>query len=69
MNTTLLFIEGRQTTSYYDTPFGSIMMGVTTETINVDMNENGGKVSAKYNIRMNGMFSGANTLEIHVRKI
>ena len=69
MSTTLLFIEGRQTTSYYDTPFGSIMMGVTTETMNVDMNENGGKASAKYSIRMNGMFSGTNTFEIHVRKI
>ena len=69
LNSTLLFIKGRQTTSYYDTPYGNIMMSINTESVDVDMNESGGRVSVKYRMSMNYLFSGTNTFEIHVRKI
>lgn len=69
LNSTLLFIKGRQTTSYYDTPYGNIMMSINTESVDVDMNESGGRVSVKYSMSMNNLFSGTNTFEIHVRKI
>ena len=69
VETTMLFIEGRQTASYYETPYGTMMMGINTESVNTDLNENGGKVNVKYSMSMNNLFSGTNTFEINVRKI
>ena len=69
VETTLLFIEGRQTTSYYETPYGTMMMGINTEKVDASFTEEGGSVSVKYTMSMNNLFSGANTFEIQVRKI
>ena len=69
VDTTLLFIKDRLTTSYYETPYGTMMMGITTEDVNAHLDDNGGKISVKYSISMNNLFSGTNTFEIQVRKI
>lgn len=69
VETTLLFIKGRQTTSYYDTPYGTMMMGITTENVDTRLDENGGTVDVSYSMSMNNLFSGKNTFQIQVRKI
>ena len=69
VNTTLLFIKDRQTASYYDTPYGTMMLGINTEDVNADLTDDGGKVSVKYSMSMNNLFSGTNTFEIKIRKI
>lgn len=69
VETTLLFIRDRQTTSYYDTPYGTMMMGINTEDVNTQLTPDGGKVAVKYSMSMNNLFSGSNTFEIQVRKI
>lgn len=69
VDTTLLFIKDRLTTSYYETPYGTMMMGITTEDVKTNLDSDGGKISVKYSISMNNLFSGTNTFEIHVRKI
>ncbi|MBQ6998738.1 MAG: DUF1934 domain-containing protein [Clostridia bacterium] len=68
VSTTLLFIKGRQTTSYYDTPFGTMIMGITTDDITTDLTLDGGKVSVTYSISMNNIYTGKNTFEINIRK-
>lgn len=69
VETTLLFIRDRQTTSYYDTPYGTMMMGINTEDVNTQLTSDGGKVAVKYSMSMNNLFSGSNTFEIQVRRI
>ena len=69
VETTLLFIKGRQTTSYYETPYGTMMMGITTEKVDTKLDENGGTVDVSYSMSMNNLFSGTNTFQIQVRKI
>lgn len=69
VDTTLLFIKDRLTTSYYETPYGTMMMGITTEDVKTNLDSDGGKISVKYSISMNNLFSGTNTFEIQVRKI
>ena len=69
VETTLLFIKGRQTTSYYETPYGTMMMGITTEKVDTRLDENGGTVDVSYSMSMNNLFSGTNTFQIQVRKI
>ncbi len=68
ISTTMLFIKGRQTTSYYETPFGTMIMGITTEDIETDLTLGGGKVSVTYSISMNNVYTGKNTFEINIRK-
>lgn len=69
VETTLLFIKGRQTTSYYDTPFGTIVMGISTDDIANSVDANGGNVSVKYGISLNNVFTGTNTFDVNIRKI
>ena len=69
VDTTLLFIKDRLTTSYYETPYGTMMMGITTEDVQSNIDLDGGKITVKYSISMNNLFSGTNTIEIKVRKI
>ncbi len=66
---TLLFIKGRQTTNYYDTPFGVIVMGLDTQEIENEMTPDGGRIKVTYGISMNNVFTGTNTFEINVRKV
>lgn len=67
--TTLLFIKGRQTTSYYDTPFGTIVMGISTDSIENGVGDDGGNVSVTYGISLNNVFTGTNTFDVSIRKI
>ena len=56
VNTTMLFIKDRQTASYYDTPYGTMMLGINTEDVDADLTDAGGKVSVKYSMSMNNLF-------------
>ncbi len=69
VDTTLLFIRDRQTTSYYDTPYGTMMMSITTEDMDVALTPEGGRLYIKYRISMNNLFSGLNTFEIQIREV
>ena len=69
IETTLLFIKGRQTTSYYETPYGTIAMGISTDSIETSLDDSGGRVSVTYGISLNNVFTGTNTFEINIRKI
>lgn len=68
VSTTMLFIKGRQTTSYYETPFGTMIMAVTTDDISTDLTLDGGTVCVTYNISMNNLYVGKNTFSINIRK-
>lgn len=69
VDTTLLFIKDRITSSYYETPFGTIILGISTDGVENKMTDTGGSVKVKYGISMNNVFSGTNTFEINVRRI
>ena len=48
----MLFEEGRQNHFSYNTPYGSIMMSVDTQSIEYDFNEKGGTLRVDYGLDM-----------------
>ena len=62
----MLFIKNKKTTSYYETQYGSLIIGVLTDSINVDVGEKGGTVSIDYTIDINEEYLGENSFFINI---
>ena len=51
---TMLFEPGRMTYSAYQTPFGEMMVGITTESLSVEEEEHEMRIQIKYELEVNG---------------
>jgi uncharacterized beta-barrel protein YwiB (DUF1934 family) len=56
ISTKLVFEKDKKTLSQYQTPFGIIMIGVTTTSIELSEEENSIGLKAKYSMDINGTF-------------
>ena len=54
VTTSMLFTIGEKNISYYDTPFGSLMMGIDTSDLCITESESEILVDISYAIEMNG---------------
>lgn len=68
VNSQLLFMEGRKTSSLYSMPFGELMIDVYTKKLNIDINDSGGKILVDYSIDINNSAAGINNFEISIRE-
>lgn len=68
VNTNMLFMKDRKTSSYYNTPYGDMQIDIFTENLNIDISPKGGKINVNYFIDINNMSTGKNNFEIEVRK-
>ncbi|MFY9176559.1 MAG: DUF1934 domain-containing protein [Caldicoprobacterales bacterium] len=59
-----VFEKGRKYVSYYETPFGSLEMGVFPTKIDFNMDETQGKVDLKYQLDISGRYAGLNELMV-----
>lgn len=50
VNTNMLFKKGENTTILYNTPHGSVSLHIKTKAVDIDVNDNGGKVYVDYDI-------------------
>ncbi len=64
----LILEKGRRHKCEYNTPFGSIMMGVYTDMVNVDLDEHGGSLTVHYSIDIDAELASSNELTITVRE-
>ena len=64
--TEMFFCEGERSNSDYQTPYGSISIGIYTEFLESSVTTQGGKIILKYNIDFNSGFAAKNELEITV---
>ncbi len=53
---------------YYPTPLGSVVVGIYTKKMDVDMNSSGGKISVEYTLDFDSSVISENTFDINVRK-
>lgn len=60
----LILESGKRHQCLYDTPVGSMSIGIYTDTVSFDVDENGGKVEIDYTIDFNADFHSDNHLEI-----
>lgn len=69
-NVNMMFGSDGENLSYYNTPFGQILIGIITENINIH-SEIGDKkstvINIKYKLTMNGEYASDNEINIKVR--
>ena len=61
------FKKGETSVSLYDTPYGVLDLQIHTDDLNVDINENGGKITAEYSMEFAGQPPIINKLSVNVK--
>lgn len=67
VNSQLVFEEGRQHTSLYETVFGELSVDIQTSLLRHNLTERGGLLEIKYSIAVEHTATGKNTFKIRVR--
>lgn len=68
VNSQMLFMEGRKTSSLYNIQFGELLIDIYTERLKVNVNDCGGEIFVDYIIDINNATSGKNKFEITIRE-
>ena len=67
-NSQMVFEQGRRHLSMYDTPYGSLSVGVNTRRMDCRMGEHGGNIEIDYAIEIDHAVAGQNLFRIQVRE-
>jgi uncharacterized beta-barrel protein YwiB (DUF1934 family) len=65
----MVFEQGRTHRSLYDTPYGSMEIGIRTRQLRSTMGERGGELEVSYSIEVNHSLAGENMFQINVREM
>jgi uncharacterized beta-barrel protein YwiB (DUF1934 family) len=63
----MIFSEGKKHHFVYETAYGSLMMGIDTQSIRKELDENGGDLEIHYVIDIDNVVMSRNTFKINVR--
>ena len=67
LNGEMIFSEGKKHHFMYETTYGAMTMGIDTQSITKDMDENGGDLEIHYVIDIDNVILSRNTFKINVR--
>jgi len=65
----MIFSEKQKQHFLYETPFGSIMMGIDTHSIKKNMRDDGGSLEIRYDIEVDNVAVSQNLFKIDIRSI
>lgn len=65
----MVFVEGIKDESLYDMGFGSLLVGICARKIDVDLNENGGRLRIDYTVEIEQSVTSRNSYEILVTPV
>ena len=68
VNSQMVFEEGRQHPSLYETPFGERSVDIQTSVLKHNLTERGGLMEIKYSIAVEHTVTGRNCFQIRVRR-
>ena len=68
VNSQMVFEEGRQHTSLYETPFGELSVDIQTSRLRHNLSERGGVMDIKYSIAVEHTTTGRNCFKIRVKR-
>ena len=68
VNSQMVFEEGRQHTSLYETPFGELSVDIQTSILKHNLSERGGLMEIKYSIAVEHTVTGRNCFKIRVKR-
>ena len=66
VNSQMLFMEGRKTTSLYSMPFGELVIDIHTKSLKKNIDEKGGTLKIDYIIGITNSSSGHNVFDITI---
>ncbi len=65
----MLFEVGKTHLTDYQTQYGSIMLGITAQKVDVNMNESGGQINVDYIVEYNRAYGGKNSISVKIQEI
>ena len=68
VNSQMLFMKDRKTSSYYNTPYGDFMIGIFTDNLDIDVSPDGGRINVDYYLDINNAKTSKNNFEIEIRR-
>ena len=68
VNSQMIFEEGRQHTSLYETPFGELTVDIQTSRLRHNLTGQGGVMEIQYSIAVEHTVTGRNCFKIRVRR-
>ncbi len=68
VNSQMIFEEGQKHLSMYETPYGSLAIGIDTRRMRNTVNESGGDLEIDYAIEIDNSLAGKNLFRISVKK-
>ena len=68
VNSQMVFEEGQQHTSLYETPFGELSVDIQTSELKHNLSERGGLMEIKYSIAVEHTTTGRNCFKIRVKR-
>lgn len=68
VNSQMIFEEGHQHTSLYETPFGELTVDIQTSVLKHNLSERGGVMEIKYSIAVEHTVTGRNCFKIRVKR-
>ena len=68
VNSQMVFEEGRQHTSLYETPFGELSVDIQTGRLRHNLTERGGIMEIQYSIAVEHTVTGRNYFKIRVKR-
>lgn len=69
VNSQMVFEEGRQHTSLYETPYGELAIDIQTSRLRHNLTERGGIMEIRYSIAVEHAVTGKNRFKIQVRPL
>ena len=68
VNSRMVFEEGRQHTSLYETPYGELSVDINTSRLRHNLTERGGIMEIQYSIAVEHAVTGRNSFKIRVKR-
>ena len=68
VNSQMVFEEGRQHTSLYETPYGELSVDIQTSALRHNLSERGGILEIRYSIAVEHTVAGKNRFKIRVKR-
>ena len=65
----MIFSEKQKHNFLYETPFGSIMMGIDTRSIQRNLRDDGGSLEIRYDIEVDNVAVSQNLFQINIRTL
>ena len=69
VNTQFIFEKGKRHISYYDTVYGTFVVGIFTKDINISVNDEGGDVRVDYSIEIDNNKTGETDFYMQIREV